>query len=209
MNRTTPRKSFPWGWLMGIGLALIAFAFAYNMLESHQVPQGNLTNSAIGHEYDLVDETGQAVTQASYDGKWRLMYFGYTWCPDICPTDTATMAQALQMLREHHPKAAARLQPLFLTIDPERDTPEVLAEYTENFDPELIGLTGSPEQVEATLKTFRIYATKLPGDSADDWHYDHQAMFYLMDPKGRPVQFLVGQTASAEDLLAMLERFLV
>jgi len=208
MNSALPKKPFPWIWLMVAGILLIIFAAGYRFVQSRTVPEGNLSGSGIGHEFSLVDENGNAVTSASYDGKWRLMYFGYTYCPDICPTDTATMAAALDILRQTNTQAAQRLQPLFVTVDPERDTPEALAEYTDHFDPDLIGLTGSRAQIDAALKTFRVYARKMPGDTQDSYLYDHQAMFYLMDPRGRPVQFLAGQGSTPEGLAATVEHFL-
>jgi len=208
MNSALPKKPFPWIWLMVAGILLIIFAAGYRFVQSRAVPEGNLSGSGIGHEFSLVDENGNAVTSASYDGKWRLMYFGYTYCPDICPTDTATMAAALDILRQTDTPAAQRLQPLFVTVDPERDTPEALAEYTDHFDPDLIGLTGSRAQIDAALKTFRVYARKVPGDTQDSYLYDHQAMFYLMDPRGRPVQFLAGQGSTPEGLAATVEHFL-
>lgn len=205
-DNTTRRG--PWLWLLAIGLGLLVFAIAYRVVDSQRIPEGNLSNSSIGQEFSLTDMNGQPVTDQSYDGKWRLMYFGYTWCPDICPTDTAAMAAALRQLRAQDAKAAAKLQPLFVTVDPERDTPAVLRQYLRNFDPQIIGLTGTRAQVDALLKTFRIYAAKVPGATPDSYLYDHQAMFYLMDPKGRPVQFVTGAGTDAGALVDMIRHFL-
>lgn len=207
-NTAKTARHRPWLWLLAAGLGLLLVGVAVRVVDSHRAPEGNLSNSAIGREFHLVDMHGQPVTSASYAGKWRLMYFGYTYCPDICPTDTAAMAAALQQLRTQDAKAAAKLQPLFVTVDPERDTPAVLAEYLRNFDPEIIGLTGTRAQVDAALKTFRVYAAKVPGSTPDSYLYDHQALFYLMDPEGRPVQFLTGAGTDATALADMIRHFL-
>ena len=192
--------------LLALALALVAALWFFR---PDQGPKGNLTGAAVGGAFSLVDETGAPVTNESFDGKWRLMYFGFTYCTDICPTDTAKMAAALRQFEEKHPDAAQKLQPIFVTVDPERDTPEALAEFTDSFHPRILGLTGSREQIDAALKTFRVYAAKVPGATDEAYSYDHLAIFYLMDPKGRPVEFLASSTASPEQIVGMLERFLV
>jgi protein SCO1/2 len=190
-------------------LALALAAGAALLLLRPAQPQGNLAGATVGGPFTLTDETGRTVTSDSFAGKWRLIYFGFTYCPDICPTDTAKLAAGLKRFEAKHPKEAARLQPLFITVDPERDTPAALAEFTNSFHPRLLGLTGSREQVDAALKAFRIYAQKVPGTTPDSYTYDHLAVFYLMDPDGRPVQFIAGQGATPETIADMLERFLV
>lgn len=194
--------------LILLALALAAGA-ALLLLRPAAAPQGNLTGATVGGPFTLTDETGRSVTSDSFKGQWRLIYFGFTYCPDICPTDTAKLAQGLKLFEEKHPKQAAKLQPLFVTVDPERDTPAVLAEFTNSFHPRLLGLTGTREQVDAALKAFRIYASKVPGTTPDAYTYDHLAVFYLMDPDGRPVQFIAGPAATPEAIADMLERFLV
>lgn len=192
--------------LLAAALALLAALF---VLRPDASPKGNLTGAAVGGEFSLVDENGVSVSNASFDGKWRLMYFGFTYCPDICPTDTATMAAALRLFEAKHPDAGQKLQPIFVTVDPERDTPQALREFTNSFHPRILGLTGSRAQIDAALKTFRVYAAKVPGTTPEAYTYDHLAIFYLMDPKGRPVEFLASSTATPEQLAAILERFLV
>ncbi|MFN3592863.1 MAG: SCO family protein, partial [Thermaurantiacus sp.] len=139
-------------------------------------PEGNLQGSTIGGDFALVDETGQPVTSASFAGQWRLMYFGFTFCPDVCPVDTANMAQGLKAFEAAHPARAARVQPLFVTVDPERDTPAALAEFTDAFHPRLLGLTGTREQVDAALATFRVYAQRAEGGTEDSYLIDHMAV---------------------------------
>ncbi len=190
-------------------LLLVLAAAAGFLLLRPASPQGNLEGASVGGPFTLIDETGRTVTSQSFAGRWRLMYFGFTFCPDICPTDTAKLAAGLKLFEAKHPKEAARLQPLFLTVDPERDTPAALAEFTNSFHPRLLGLTGTRAQVDAALKAFRIYASKAPGTTPDAYTYDHLAVFYLMDPDGRPVQFLAGPTATPQAIADMLERYLV
>ena len=194
-------------------LVLLALAAAAGaallLLRPAPAPQGNLAGASVGGPFTLTDETGRTVTSDSFKGQWRLMYFGFTYCPDVCPTDTANLAQGLKLFEAQHPKQAARLQPLFVTVDPERDTPAALAEFTDSFHPRLLGLTGTRPQVDSALKAFRIYASRVPGTTPDAYTYDHLAVFYLMDPDGRPVQFLAGPTASPQAIADMLERFLV
>jgi protein SCO1/2 len=195
-ERSTLSRSLP--------LILLALALAVGaalLLLRPSAPEGNLTGATVGGPFTLTDETGRTVTSESFKGQWRLMYFGFTYCPDICPTDTAKLAAGLKLFEAKHPKEAAKLQPLFITVDPERDTPAALAEFTDSFHPRLLGLTGTREQIDAALK--------VPGTTPDSYTYDHLAVFYLMDPDGRPVQFVAGQGATPESIAAMLERFLV
>ncbi len=146
-----------------------------------------LAGAALGGPFTLIDQDGRTVTQDSFAGQWRLMFFGFTHCPDICPTDLARNAQALRAFAASDPVRAARVQPIFVSVDPERDTPAVLKAYVANFPPRLIGLTGSPAQVEAAVRSFRVYAARR-GDGPD-YLVDHSAMTYLFDPAGRPVTF--------------------
>lgn len=166
--------------------------------------RGNLEGSTVGGPYRLIDERGQPVTQDSFPGQWKLYYFGFTYCPDICPTDTAKLAEALRLFEASDPDRAARLQPLFVSVDPERDTPQALAEFTDAFHPRIIGLTGSPEDAAAMRKAFRIYAEKQPGTTPDSYLVDHSALYYLFDPENRPIAFLTPMTATPADIAAML-----
>ena len=192
--------------LILLALAALAAGLIF-VLKPSAAPQGNLSGSAVGGPFTLQDESGNTVTSDSYDGKWRLMYFGFTYCPDICPTDTAKLAAGLKAFEAKHPAAAAKVQPLFVTVDPERDTPAALAEFTDQFHPRLVGLTGTRPQIDAALKAFRVYAAKVPGSVPEAYTFDHLAIIYLLDPKGRPVEFVAGSTATPEGIAAMLERF--
>ncbi|MFC0209957.1 SCO family protein [Chelativorans intermedius] len=134
----------------------------------------------IGGPFTLVDHTGQAVTQADFRGNYLLVFFGFTHCPDICPTSLAEIAQTMDLLAED----ADAVRPLFISVDPERDTPEVLAEYVTAFHPRLVGLTGTPEQIAAVAQEYRTWYEKQPVEGSDDYMVSHQSNTYLMSPQG-------------------------
>jgi protein SCO1 len=141
----------------------------------------------IEDHFALETTSGHAVTQASFPGKWLLVYFGYTHCPDACPTALSAMAAALDKLGP----LADRVQPLFITVDPQRDTPAVLAKYVGIFDPRIVGLYGTAEETDAAAKAFRVYhTTRILGHG--DYTIDHSAFIYVVDPGGRVVELLTG-----------------
>lgn len=132
--------------------------------------------------YLLVDSKGRAVTNEDFPARYQLISFGYTFCPDICPTTLAAMAQILRQLGAK----ADRLQPIFVSVDPERDTKEVLAKYTAYFDPRIIGLTGSPALVRAAADHYKVVYRKYlaPGEAPDRYSIDHTAGMFLVGPDG-------------------------
>lgn len=139
----------------------------------------------VGGPFNLVDGDGHAVTDRTWPGKYLLVYFGYTFCPDVCPTTLSSVADALDQLGT----AADRVQPLFITVDPKRDTPAVVKQYAASFSPRLVGLTGSPEQIAAVAKAYRVYyAEHRTGPGPDDYTMDHSSVLYLMGPDGRFLQ---------------------
>ena len=145
------------------------------------------TSSTVGGPFTLVTHTGKTVTDADFRGKYLLVNFGYTYCPDVCPTTLQTIALTLDALGND----AAAVQPLFITVDPQRDTAEVLAGYVAAFDPRIIGLTGTPQQIIDTAKTFHAYYAKVEAnDGTGDYFMDHSAFIYLMDPDGRSLTAL-------------------
>jgi protein SCO1 len=135
----------------------------------------------IGGPFTLVDGAGQTVTDQQFRGRYMLIYFGYTRCPDACPTALNDMAEALGKLGEAERK---RVQPIFITVDPERDTGQALRDYVAAFGPDFIGLTGSADQIAQAKKEFRVYAAKHPTKDGD-YDMDHSSIIYLMDPSGR------------------------
>ena len=146
-------------------------------------PQTTQTSSQVGGPFELVDHYGNTVTEKEYDGYYKLIFFGFTHCPGICPGELNKMDAILQDLGADGEK----IQPLFVSIDPERDTPEAMREYVDLFNPRIIGLTGSPEQIEAMKESYKIYATKreMSGAMAENGEYmmDHSTYTYLMSPE--------------------------
>jgi protein SCO1 len=136
--------------------------------------------SAIGGPFKLIDESGKPVTEEDLKGRPFLVFFGYTHCPDICPTTLFEMSEVMHALG----KDADRTGALFITVDPERDTPALMKEYLSSFDPHLRGATGDRKAIDAVEKTYRVYAKKVPTDNGD-YSMDHTALVYLMDKQGR------------------------
>ena len=139
----------------------------------------------IGGPFTLVDETGATVTDKDVLAKPSLIYFGYTFCPDICPLDTARNADAVDILAEQ----GFDVTPIFITIDPARDTPEVVASFTENLHPKMIGLTGSEEQVKAASAAYKTYFRKQASEDPDFYLMDHSTFTYLVLPQTGFVEF--------------------
>jgi protein SCO1/2 len=136
----------------------------------------------VGGPFSLIDGDGHAVTDQTWHGKYMLVYFGYTYCPDVCPTTMTNLADALEKMGAK----ADRLQPLFITVDPKRDTPPVVKQYAAAFGPRIIGLTGSAEQIAGAAKAYRVYyAEHRTGPGPDDYSMDHSSVLYLMGPDGR------------------------
>lgn len=163
-----------------------------------------LEGSAIGGSFSLVDQNGHAVTDADLKGEYALIYFGYTYCPDVCPTDMARIGQGLKQFEAKDPKRAAKVQPVFVTIDPERDTQAVVGEFVANFHPRFIGLTGSPEAIAEALKAYRVFATR--EGEGPDYLMNHSANAYLFSPEGKPM-LLIGSDQDAASIAADLDRW--
>ena len=161
---------------------------------------------AFGGPFMLTDHTGMARTQADFHGRHMLVYFGYTYCPDICPTTLQSMIAALDELGP----LAERVQPVFVTVDPGRDTPEVLADYVAAFHPRLIGLTGSESEIRAAARVYRVHRRKVvtaDGD-AEDYLVDHGSLTYLMGPDGGFVTLFPFQTGP-ERMAEVLRKYLM
>jgi protein SCO1/2 len=161
--------------LAGLAVFLGVFLFA----------TGNLGTSgpgasAIGGPFSLIDQDGKAVTDKDMKGKPFLVFFGYTHCPDVCPTTLFEVSELMRALG----KDADRTSALFITVDPERDTAAVMKDYLSSFDPHLKGATGDQQSIEAAEKAYRVYAKKIPTDNGD-YSMDHTALVYLMDKQGR------------------------
>lgn len=162
-----------------------------------------LAGSTIGGDFTLVNSKGAAVRWGDFAGKYRIVYFGYTFCPDICPTDMQRVAQGLKILKGKSPDLAAKVVPIFISIDPERDTPAVVGEFAAAFSPDVVGLTGTPEQIAATAKTFKVAYTKEPAEANGSYLMQHSTIVYLFGPDGAPIATLptdLGPEAVATEL---------
>jgi protein SCO1/2 len=142
-----------------------------------QLPGG----MTLGGPFRLTDHTGRTVTEAEFSGRFMLVYFGFTYCPDVCPTELGTIAAALDSLEE----AGERVTPVLITVDPERDTPEALADYVARFHPRMVGLTGTPEQVAAAARAYRVFYAKVQRPEMSQYLMDHSSFIYLVGPDGR------------------------
>ena len=168
--------------VLAIGGGVAGWYVAGGIIESRR--SGGSGVADIGGPFTLVDQSGNEVTEAALLGKHSLIYFGYTFCPDVCPTSLQTMSMALDTLGED----AEAVQPIFITVDPERDDVEQMAAYAEHFHPSFLNLTGSVEQVSAAAKAYRIYYRKVEDDSASEYLMDHSSIYYLMGPDGKFVR---------------------
>ena len=189
--------------------ALAAAALAAGALTAGCSPEApkfrtsDITGSTFGKAFALTDHTGRAVTLADYRGKAVVMFFGYTQCPDVCPTTLATLAATMKALGPD----ADRVQVLFVTVDPERDTQALLAQYVPAFDPRFVGLYGDAAATERVAKEFKVLFQKQPGATPGSYTVDHSAGVYMFDPQGRLRLYAShGQPpdAFAHDLKALL-----
>lgn len=153
---------------------------------STSVKQGpSVGKAAIGGPFSLIDHNGKPVTEKDFFGKWTVVYFGFTHCPDICPDELQKLAAAVDKIKETH---GIEIVPVFISVDPERDTVEQVGEYVKEFHPNLIGLTGSPEEIKKTARAYRVYYMKTE-EEGSDYLVDHSIVMYLMDPKMDFVKF--------------------
>ena len=176
---------------VGLGAAVLIVALSIGLgprlLQTipgmERLVSGRSGGALIGGPFTLIDGAGRSVTSETFAGQWRLMFFGYTYCPDVCPTELTLMAEALDLLNV---ETAARITPIFVSVDPERDTPDLIADYVLNFHDRMVGLTGTPEQTAEAARQFRVYYQKAieEGQSPDDYLVDHSTFVYLMDPNG-------------------------
>lgn len=136
--------------------------------------------AAVGGPFSLIDQHGRTVTDETLRGQYLLVYFGYTFCPDVCPTELQAMSQALDELGPE----AERITPVFVTVDPARDTVEQLASYAEHFHPRLLALTGSEQQIADAAKAYRVFYKRAESEGSSDYLMDHSSIIYLMGPDG-------------------------
>lgn len=149
-----------------------------------------LAGAKIGGPFTLIDQDGKTVRDTDFAGRYRLVYFGYSYCPDICPVDLQKLMRGLAAFEKSDPARGAKIAPMFITIDPERDTPAALKPFVSRYHPRLLGLTGTPEQIAAVAKAFVVIYNKVPGSAPDRYLMAHSQLAFLMDPQGKPLALL-------------------
>ncbi len=183
--------------ILALGLVALA-ATAYVVTPDKTRPLA----SAVGGPFTLTAQDGRRVTDADFKGEPLLVFFGYTHCPDVCPTSLFEISEIFKAMGPDK-----RVQALFITIDPERDTPEALKDYLSSFDPRITGLSGDPAQTAAVERAFKVYAKKVPGSKGGDYTMDHTAVVYLLDKQGRFVNAF-NLERKPQDAAKDLERYL-
>ena len=146
-----------------------------------------LAGARIGGAFTLTDQNGKTVRDTDFAGQYRLVYFGYSFCPDICPVDLQKLMRGLSQFEKSDPARGAKVQPLFVTIDPARDTPEALKPFVARYHPRLLGLTGTPEQIAAVAKAYVVTYHKVEGSAPDRYLMAHSQLAFLMGPDGKPL----------------------
>jgi protein SCO1 len=189
---------------LAIGLAGVLVALLLLGTGGFLWTQGPSSGTSLGGPFALQDGDGKVVTDRDFRGRYMLVYFGYTFCPDVCPTTLNDLADAMDKLGAK----ADRVQPIFITVDPKRDRPDVLKRYVAAFGPRLVGLTGSPEAIADVAKEYRVYyAEHRTGPGPDDYTMDHSSILYLMGPNGRfvaPIRADESGTQMAADLAKLI-----
>lgn len=206
------RRRIAWMPLAAVLLSLCVLAAGALWFARRSAPPveaGNLVGADVGGRFRLIDQDGRPVTDGDFAGRYRLIYFGFSWCPDVCPTDLQRMAQALKTFEARDPERAATVAPIFITVDPARDRPAVLKPYVAAFHPRLVGLTGDAAAIEAAKREFRVYAARRdePGATEASYVIDHSALTYLMGPAGEPIAFWSSDQPAfriAEDLARLV-----
>lgn len=174
--------------LLAAAALCLAAACSSGPPEPGPSPDGvDLRGSDIGGDFTLTGNNGEPVTWSQFAGQYRLVYFGFTYCPDICPTDIQRISQGLTEFEKAHPDLAGKVRPIFITVDPERDTVRVMNEFVSNFHPRLIGLTGTPREIEKAKKAFGVSATQDPAGADGNYNISHTTFTYLFANDGQPL----------------------
>ena len=186
-----------------------------NASSSAENVPGDLAGARIGAPFTLTDQDGKKVSWDDFKGRYRIVYFGYSYCPDVCPVDLQNIMQAFARFEKAEPARAAKVQPIFITLDPERDTPKVLKTYVAAFHPRLIGLTGTPDEIAKVAKDFVVLYNKEEQKGASGYLVSHSRTPYLFGPDGKPVALVPvddpgtpdKQEGSPVEVLAFLEKW--
>jgi protein SCO1/2 len=165
-----------------------------------------LQGATMGGPFTLTDQNGRRVSDRDFAGKYRLVYFGYTFCPDVCPVDMQAIGAGLRRFEADQPARAARVQPIFISVDPARDTPQVLRQFVAAFHPRLIGLTGSEAEIAQVAREYRIYYERGEPGAGGSYTVDHTRMAVLYGPQGEPIA-LIPHDSGPAGIAAELERW--
>lgn len=182
---------------------VIPFALALAGCSSTPATPPPLAGAKIGAPFSLTDQDGRTITDKSFAGKYRIMYFGYTFCPDVCPTTAQTIGAAMRALDKSDPALSAKVVPVFVTVDPTRDTPKVVGQFAHAFYPRFVGLTGNPQAIAGVARAYGVYASKGKATANGGYLVDHSNAAYLMDPDNKPIALLPtdqGAEATADEI---------
>ena len=200
LPRSRPRLVLVAALLAGFMILAAGAIVALTLRGSPQGAGGTLLSAAIGGPFKLVDQNGHTVTNTDLEGKWLLVYFGYTHCPDACPTALNNIALALRDLGAEKKE----VRPVFITVDPERDTSQAMKDYVSAFGAPILALTGSDAAIAQAAREYRVYYAKHP-EAGGDYSMDHSSIIYVMDPKGRFTASFTGEDPP-EQIAARLKK---
>ena len=200
MSRRLPLVLLPIALILALGLGFILWHASDGLPGLGRVVSEG--TPSIGGPFTLTDQDGKRVDEAQFRGKLMLVNFGYSFCPDVCPTALLDMSQAMEALGSD----AEKVQPIFITVDPERDTPPEIKKFLSNFDPRLIGLTGSAQEIAAAAKAYRVFYARAKG-AERDYLMDHSALIYLMDRNGKYLSHFSVNTRGP-DMAQAIKKFL-
>jgi protein SCO1/2 len=170
--------------------------------------QPPLAGATIGGPFTLTASDGRTVYWSDFDGKYRIVYFGYTYCPDVCPLDMQHLMKGFAIYKQKHPDLASQIVPMFISVDPQRDTPKVVGEFTHAFSDDLLGLTGTPDEIAQAAKEFAVYYEKDKPNSEGGYLVNHSTQAYLMGRKGEPIALVpVDADDQGKSVAATLEKW--
>lgn len=183
------RGPVSWTMLGVVGVVAAAAVSYFQVQRERRLEQAmgkvvSIGKPAIGGPWSLIDLNGRLVTERSFAGKWTLLYFGFAHCPDICPSEMMKIAKVVDTLKKDHPDLAQRIQPIFVSVDPARDSIRALKEYAKDFHPTYVFLTGAPQQVQQMTKKYRVYVSKADETEDGDYLVDHSIVIYFHDDTG-------------------------
>lgn len=184
------------------------FAGALLLAACHPAParQAPLAGARIGGPFALTDQDGHAFTDRTLAGRYPIMYFGYTFCPDVCPTDMGVIAAGLKQVEASDPAIAAKVVPVFVTVDPQRDTPAVVKQFVRAFHPRAVGLTGSPDAIKRVAQEYAVFSGRGETSAGGGYLVNHSRVAYLMGPDGKPIA-LAGQEGGPSEVAATIRQW--